>query len=262
MTFPEGYEQEGDGERAFVESTLRQYSFIAYDQIAPVFIGDESHDLRERFKVEVVQDENQDRDCVPVARYTPNKKAISLIIDADIVMNYASELTDEMHHDVEEADVARILIGAGVARTILGYKTTSADITTEAKRNRYMELLCSKTRLWDEADLFDAEYDTNLRQAVERLGDEQISQINFLRFAFGASLRYMSDVSQLQQSLVKRQREELALLESGRAATLRFNLGWLDSANAFAIYDDELPEIEFASSFPMSPAEEQEFIDY
>lgn len=253
---------EYDSESAFVDKNLKRYAEAAYEQIAHTFLGENADTLRERFEIVMRRGADQSGNIIPTAIYDAAKDGITLIVEPEPVIEYASNLTDEINHEVEEADMARVLVGSGVARTILGYKTAYSDLTGTANRQRYMELICSKEHLWEETATFDDTYGTNLRLAVERMGDDQIPRVNMLRFAIGASLRYMSDVPQLQRALVDRQREELINLEAGRDSNLRLNVAWLMTDNAYRIYDDCLPEIEFAFSFPMSPAEEQQFIDY
>ncbi len=248
-------------DQQFEQEQLIYYAHHAFDHISPVFLGEKAEELQEHLSIEMRTDKIKGN-IIPSASYKNQTKALTLIIEPESIMVYAEEIADEINHGIEEADITRMLVGAGVARTVLGWKTIGAGLHDPKVADRYKEKMCDRSNLWDEVSEHDDVYSTNLRAVVERLGDEQLQRVNWLRFSIGASLRYTSDTTQLQQAFVQHLKTELQKKEYDRKNELGFNFGWLETDSAFAIYDDQTPEIELAFSFPMSPAEEQRFLDY
>lgn len=248
-------------EQLFEQEQLLRYAENAFNHIAPVFLGDKAEEMREHLSYEIRRQDLRGT-IVPTASFNNQTRILSVIVEPDTIMAYADEIADEINHGIEEADIARLLVGAGVARTILGWKTMGTGLHDPKEADRYKELICKRDYLWEEVSQYDDANQTNIRAAVERLGDDQLLRVNWLRFSIGASLRHTSDASQLQQAFVKYLQAELMQKENERKNDLHFNLGWLETDSAFDLYDDQTPEIELAFSFPMSPAEEQRFLDY
>lgn len=248
-------------ERVFEHEQLIEYAENALEQLAPIFLGENTGELLDHLSVELRLTDQQGA-IVPTARFDSISRKLAIIIEPETVLGYADDLADEINHGIETADIAHMLVGAGVARTILGWKTTGAGLHSAKTADLYKELICKKDYLWEEVSKYDDIYGTDLRRAVERLGDAQTLRVNWMRFSIGASLRHTSDIPQLQHSFVEHLRTELIEKENVRANDLHLNLGWLEADSAFALYDDNTPEIELAFSFPMSPAEEQRFLDY
>lgn len=250
-----------DSEKTFEHEQLICFAEHALDQIAPVFLGDKVSMLRDHLSFEI-RNEKAKGNIIPTASYSNQTGRLEIIIEPDSIMSYAEEVADEINHGIEEADIAKMLVGAGVARTVLGWKTIGSGLHDPQAVENYKELICKRDYLWEAVSEYDDTEHTNIRAVVERLGDDQLQRVNWLRFSIGASLRYTSDNTQLQQAFVKYLRTELLQKENERKNDLEFNLGWLETDSAFAMYDDQTPEIELAFSFPMSPAEEQRFLDY
>lgn len=250
-----------DIEKLYVQEQLVEYAETALAQLAPVFLGDNTGELLDHLSIRLRLTEQQ-MSMIPTARFDDCTGNLEIILEPEAIMEGAEELADEINHGIGQADVAKMLVSVGVAKTILGWKTTAAGLNNEKTANNYKELICNKDYLWEEVCRLDDAKDTNLRRAVERLGDAQTMRINFMRFAIGASLRLSSDVPDLQQAFVYHMREELSEKENLRSKELEMMLGWLEAESAFRIYDENTPEIELAFSFPMTPAEEQRFLDY
>lgn len=250
-----------EGERLFEQQQLIRYAEDSLEELAPIYLGENTGVLLDHLSIKL-RLEDQQGALIPTAYFNSCSHKLEIIVEPDSIMGYAEELADEINHGIGQADVARVLVGAGVARTILGWKTTGAGLSNEQTADLYKELICMKDYLWEEVSRFDDKQGTNVRKAVERLGDGQTMRVNFLRFGTGASLRLTSEVPELQQAFVYHMREELSEKESLRAKELKMNLGWLEADSAFRIYDDDTPEYELAFSFPMTPAEEQRFLDY
>jgi hypothetical protein len=248
-------------EKFYIQEQLLEYAEAALTQLAPIFLGDNTGELLDHLSIKLRLND-QKMSMIPTAQFDIETRNLEIIIEPEAVMEGAEELADEINHDIGRADVARMLVSTGVARTILGWKTSASGLDNEKTADIYKELICNKDYLWEEAARLDDTKDTNLRRAVERLGDAQIMRINFMRFAIGASLRLTSDVPDLQQAFVHHMRDELSEKENLRSKELEMMLGWLEADNAFRIYDENTPEIELAFSFPMTPAEEQRFLDY
>lgn len=235
----------------------------AFDVLAPQFLGDdEARVWSERFTIVMVND-NPKGEPIPTVRYDTRTDSLSVRIEPESVLSYAEEITAEQEDSMEPADIVRFLIGAGVARAILAKRALPLQGTDQVDplRRQIQEALCDRTQLWEAADIYDDEEGTNLRCRVEKLNDEQITRINTLRFAFGASLTYLSDTLDLQIHMTDQFREKLVEIEEGRALDLRTALALLDSETAYRVYDDAAPEILYALSFPMTPSEElQSFV--
>lgn len=250
-----------NAEIAFEHDQLRQFAEVAFEHIAPIFLGDNVDTLREHISFGI-RTNTERGNIIPTASYDGQSNNLAVIIEPESIMEYAVEVADEINHGIEEGDISKLLVGAGVARTILGWKTLGAGLDDPMSVDNYRELICKRDYLWDAVSEYDDVNETNLRAVVERLGDGQLQRVNWLRFSIGASLRYTTDITQLQQAFVSYLTTELMQKENERKNDLEFNLGWLETESAFAIYDDQTPEIELAFSFPMSPAEEQRFLDY
>lgn len=250
-----------EAEREYERAQLLGYADEALTELAPKYLGDEGAVLRNMLTVKI-REEDERGEAVPLTEYNRCSKQLIMHIEPNSTLEYAAEMQDDINHGVEAADIAKILVGAGIARCIVGWKASKSMGTTEEQQNRYKELLCSKEELWRACDAFDDQMEpedqaqVKLRRVVERLGDGQIIRINVLRFAFGASLTHLSDSMSLQQNMVEHMRSTLIDTEKQRQANLRFNIAWLERGSAFAIYDDATPELELAFSFPMTPGEE------
>lgn len=242
--------------KKFEKQQLLSYAHQALKELAPIYLGDEYEVFQDALNFEISDVEDEGAEPVPLTRYDSPTKPLALRIVPAIVMEYAENLQDEVGHEAEAADIAKILVGAGVARSIAGWRATKSELTNEEKRNAFKELLCQKSELWTACADLDDKHGTELHKAVERLGDAQMIRINILRFALGASLTHLCDSIQLQRSIVEHMQEELIEVEVHRQVNLDLFMSWLDAKSAFAMYDDTMPELELAFSFPMSPGEE------
>lgn len=253
MTEPEraiGSDESLDPFRLMAETSLKKLGHI--------YLGQEWVELQQSLKFEIRSGEGEQGQIVPLTRFDGRNNQLAMIIEPETIVDYAEQLEDEVNHGVEVGDIVKLLIGAGVARCIAGWKATKARLSQEQQADDFKELLCRKDELWAAADVFDTETErTVLRSAVERLGDGQIIRVNILRFAFGAALNHLFEPMDLQQLIIKHTREELMEKELLRQKELTFNLSWLTSDSAFSIYDDSTPELELALSFPMTPGEER-----
>lgn len=233
----------------------------ALDKMADIFLGVPATEVADRFSFRLRSEERKGA-FIPGAHYDHPTGKITVIIEPESVEEYADDISDEVNDGVESGDIVRVLIGAGVAKAILGWRTSQLGLDDEGAFRRHKEVICQKSDLWEAAAKFDDLHSSNIRRAVERLGDDELMRINWLRFSLGASLRYMSDVPNLQNSMVEHMQKELLSEETTRAIELQYNLGWQEPESAFANYDSKVPFIELAFSFPMSPSEEQKFMEF
>ncbi len=221
------------------------------------YLGEqESENLQEVLKPELYEGEPRGN-IVPTLFYNSKDKKLHFRVEIDSILDFADQTAEELDDGIVSADIVRLLIGAGVARSILGWKTLPLRFLEDSPQRRaFQEQLCQKEPLWTATSAYDEEHGTNLRMTVERLGDEQITRINILRFAFGASLNHLWDAVDWQISVPNHMRKALAEREEERDIDLRTALGILEPESAFALYDDSTPELLLAFSFPMTPGEE------
>ena len=246
------YEQDPRLAGSFEHEQMVEYADKALLELAPKYLGDEALMFHSAMRFEVSQEEDDTAEAVPLTRYDNSRKRLAMHIVPPVVIGFAEKIHDDIRQGAEVADLTKVMVGAGVARAIAGWRATKSRLGTEQQRDNFKELLCRKSELWTACDVFDEQHGTKLREAIPRLGDAQIIRINILRFALGASLTHLNDSTHI----VARMQESLAESEIHRQTNLDLYMAWLDAKSAFVLYDDTTPELELAFSFPMSPGEE------
>ncbi len=254
------FEQDpSSSEAKFIQSQFREYAELALDKLPLQFLGDEAESLRQ--DVEVIYCEGSDKgDVVPVVSCDFMQRKLLLIVEQGSILEFAEKFVEEAEtSDFSEADIVRLLVGAGVARSILAWKLLPivGDDVTQEEKEQIQDRICDKKGLWELVDAYDTEHKTDLRPSVEKLNDDQVSLVNTLRFAIGASLDYLSDVHDVQIEVPKSFVFRLNEQELARRLDLRTYMAILDQGSAYELYEDAAPLLSYALSFPMCPGEQQ-----
>lgn len=245
------------GERAFIKEQIADIANKSLEVLGPLYLDDQWESLRGSLRYEIVDPNNERGNVVPTVKWSSKDSAFILEIEPETILNFSEEISDMAGDEVMTSDVTRLLVGAGVARCILAWKTLPIGLVGDEKTKRhYQDLLCQGEPVWSAASKFDEENGTNLQMAVERLGDKRMPRVNVLRFCIGASLTHLSNVVNLQIVIPTHMQQELLIQEQARARELSIASAILDRENAFELYDDAVPDMLIAFSFPMSPAEE------
>lgn len=246
-----------DHEARFTVEHLLEMGKRAAEVLGPIYLGEaDSEKLCAMLEPEIYEGEPHGN-VVPTLLYNSKTKKLHFRVELETMLQFAEQTAEELDNGVASADIVRLLLGAGVARSILAWKALPLrSLEDSPQRRKYQEQLCQKEPLWSAVNIFDEKQSTNLRMAVERLGDDQLTRVNILRFAFGASLTHLSDALDWQIQLPNHMRKSLMENEAGREIDLRTALAILEAESAFALYDDATPELLLALGFPMTPGEE------
>lgn len=251
-------------ERNFIHDDFLSHATYSLDTLPELYLGELSQPFVDSLVVNINMDFGVGN-VMPTVSYDMGSDMLSLNIEPMSIIEYSEKLLagTEEDMDINVADLAKFFVGAGVARAILSRKAAALPTADQESRLRYTDKICDKTYLWKAVADFDDElrypHDEKrfkLRTPVEKMGDDQVPTINVLRFVFGASLNFLSEVHDLQVNLPNLFRPELVEEEQSRAIDLNMNLAILDAESAFNIYHESPPYLLYGLSFPMTPAEE------
>lgn len=151
----------------------------------------------------------------------------------------------------------RVLIGAGVARCVIGWKLLPIKYKHDFQGTEQLQSrLQDRTGLLSYAEHFDMSQGTDLETTLQRLPDDRIATINIMRFAVGASLTYSYEGINWQQQWAPLIQRELKAALDLRRMNLATALAIFEPDSAFTLYDDNAPDLFIALSFPMTQGEE------
>lgn len=246
-----------DPERQFLIDHLNLAFEEAKTRMVPWYLGSESAArFNDLIALDIVSPGGLGQE-IPRARYDGRDHSMHLKVKPESVLEYAEFLVDDT--ELAKNDVLRALIGAGVARCVIGWKLLPIRLgenEDNPRRHELQEKLCEKGPLLSMVEEFDNVSGTHLLESVERLGDAQMTEVNVTRFSVGASLNHMTDVIGWPPLWTPVVRQELAMEEHARQLDLRTALAVFEADSAFQLYDDHFPELLVALNFPMTPAEE------
>lgn len=197
---------------------------------------------------------------IPTCTY---KKSDPITMQVNVEVRSCMDFANRLHQltDVNESDIQRLSIAAGVARAALGYKTLPIrDRGSPEQRKELQDALFDSRPLLAFADEVDPLGTANVRSSIERMGEDEISAINALRFAFGAGLHHaFNDMEAFE--LIEKVRVAFLEDQGQRTRDLSTALAVLGMRQeVFSFYDDTVDHILLALSSPMSPAEEMNLL--
>lgn len=244
-------------EREFIHNLLKDDIGDAIDNLAKWYLGNEVQAFREKLTVDIVN-ENERGSQIPSVRYDSRTRQMHMQVEPETMIHFADELAEGT--DLSSRDIVRTLIGAGVARCVLGRKLLPIHLLGEKdpKRHELQRRLADKKALLAYAERFDAIHGTSLEGGVMRLGMAEISKTNVLRFAIGASLTHMSDAIEWPPQWYPAVEKRLEEAEHERVLDLITYMAIFKfkAETAFQFYDDTVAQLLLAMNFPMTPAEE------
>jgi len=203
-----------------------------------------------------IKSQNQKGLVIPTCRFVAKDAKFYVNIEPESVWEAAHLINSSIM--LNEADITKIIVGIGVGRAILGSKTLPIkQIDNHPRRNDLLNALYDVRPLKAFADQVDPLGRNNILQSIDRMSEDEISQINSLRFATGASYRQMFGSIFQASDMVMCMQEELCKNQNQRRIELNQAVNILGPVqNAFDFYDITVDNLLFALSAPMTPAEE------
>ncbi len=244
-------------DRMFHSDQIEWLANTASRELSVDFIGDEAEEFIDNLEV-ITDFESNTGIIIPTVGYSRQNGKLNLKIEPNSINDFAEKTLSDYENDAEVSvsDLTRLFVGGGVARAILAWKSLKAKEIDYSASSPYIDKICDKRYLWEAVDKFDDNNGTTLRRSVEKLGDEQIPIINIYRFVTGVSLHYLNETIDLQSRIPETFRPILLEEEQSRVNDLKFNLALFEPNTAFDLYDKSAPQLMYALSFPMEPAEE------
>lgn len=240
----------------FLHNQFTQYFHTAKESLAQFYFDEAGRQaFEDNVKMTIVSDIEKGS-VVPTCSYSGKTNSFLVKIETDTIEQASLEYGTDI--DESPGDLLKLFVGAGVARSLLAWKTLPIKLDeSDPRRLEVQETLFNKQPLLALADRIDPCGDYALKTSVERAGEDEVSKINTLRFVFGVSLQHMTDVTNWQQNLPIKFQDLLLLDQRQRILDLKSYIAILDNAqDAFNMYDDTVDHVLFGLSFPMSPVEE------
>ncbi len=250
--------ESGSPEAEFIQHQLLRYFDSMKGTLGRFYFDDD--DERERFYgfIHPNFEENSAREkgaIIPTISYTSRVNGFVVTLEPESILSAAEDLAERSH--TSSGDIAKLLIGAGVARGLIGWKTFPIQSNdNDLRRFDIQEILHDKEALFQIAEQIDPENEADITSSIARMGDSEILRLNSLRYAVGISLQHFTDALALQQSVAEIVKPELFADQVQRSLDLKVAMAIMDNIQgAFDFYDDTVNHVLFALAFPASPAE-------
>ncbi len=239
----------------FVKEQMTVYFDRAKDKLSHFYFAADAD--REAFHNSVglsFESERQKGALIPTISKS-SEEGLVVKVEPDSLMELSEALTQDT--GFSPADVAKLLVGIGVARAMLFFKMPSTAFNTDPSQiERFEEILYDDQSLLSQAYIADPKGEANLVETIGRLDHDDRLKINTLRFLAGISLQHLTDSLPLQHTIAKVFHPLLFGDQKKREMDYKMALVLTeDTEQAEKYYDSTVDHVLIALSFPMSPSE-------